>query len=329
MTDADRSHAAEAALGAPTPQRLAPYAPIGAGARLSYVWATVPLQAAAFIIVTVAVLLVLIAFRVDITAPGSALTVVIVSLIVQFPLWAALVAFWIQSFERRSLASAGLRGAQPARRYLIGLAAGFGIALTIGLLSPLVAPEAAAGAAAEAAGFDAARVLHPDWLFTIGAAAGLLLMQSACEEFAFRGWMLSAVVARRGTAVGLVIVAPTFGFAHVALLASGLAPGLMGMLALTFVGLFLCIWALAERSIVGVAGVHGGFNAALVVFGMIAAAATNPDAGPIDALGSTFGDAMSVQGSEGIKGALLQLTVFAVLSALAWVLTRKRRAAAG
>jgi hypothetical protein len=100
-------------------------------------------------------------------------------------------------------------------------------------------------------------------------------------------------------------------------------PGLAAISALTCIGLFLSLWALRERSIIGVCGVHGGFNASILVLGMIGAVAADPTVTPGGALIETFQAATTQSGDASAAGAVLQLAVFAGLSALVWLRLRR------
>lgn len=311
------------------------YGPIAPGARLTYAWAT-PIAQIAMYFVSVAPAIIVVAIVMaplmmaggvetmptDGTLPADIeLPALVIALAVQFPAWALFVVLWTKGFERRSLASAGFRGPNVLRQYGIGLAAGLGIALLLALLSPVVEPSAAV----EAETLDFARVLAPDWLLVLSGVLVLFLVQGACEEIAFRGWMLSSVAARRGVWLGVVLNIVTFGMLHVHVFASGVVAGSVAILALTCVGLFMSFWAIAERSVVGVCGVHGAFNATIVILGMAVAGAADPSATPGQVLLQTIREATALEGDASTAGALLQLVIFAGLSFLIWRWLTARR----
>jgi hypothetical protein len=364
------------------PAREGPYGPIAPGGRLTYAWATPFAQLSMYVISAVPALIVasIAAIPVAIATgatigedggipPALELTVYLVAILVQFPVWILFVALWVRAFERRSLASAGFRGPRPVRQYLIGLAAGVGVAFLLAALSPFVEPAVEV----ELESFEVSRVLGADWLLTIVGVIALFLVQGASEEVACRGWMMSAVAARRGLVAGVWVNVLVFASLHIhffrqdmievgALFASvlvvvtfggwlgrwgligslsacalglalvpwsltvdDLAFGLVAMSAVACVGLFLSLWAIAERSIAGVCGVHGAFNATIVVFGLIAVAATDPDASPAQVLLDTFKAATAIGEDVNVAGTLVQLAVFAALSALVWRRLRQRR----
>ncbi len=326
---------ASPAAAASTPEREGVYAPIAAGSRVTYVWATPIAQIGMYLVSVVPALIVAVAVIVPVmVASGGAmptdgtlpaeveLPALVTALAVQFPVWALFIVIWVKGFERRSLASAGFRGPRVLQQYGVGLAVGLGIAVLLALLSPLVDP-----AVVEETGeaLDFARVLQPDWLVMLTGVLALFLVQGACEEIAFRGWMLSAVAARRGVIAGIVMNIVVFGALHAHVFASGLIPGGAAIVALTCVGLFLSLWAVAERSLAGVCGIHGAFNATIVLVGMVVSGAADPEATPGQVLLDTIREATALEGDSSSAGALLQLAVFAGLSFLVWRWLSARR----
>jgi membrane protease YdiL (CAAX protease family) len=303
--------------------------------------------------------------------PQLELTMLLTAIVVQFPAWILFVVLWVRLFERRSLASAGFRGPQPVRQYLVGLAAGVGVAVALAALSPFVQPPPELDA--EIVDFDLSRLLAADWLLTMVGVTGMFLLQGAGEEVACRGWMMSAVAARRGLVTGIWVNVLVFASLHIqlfredmtevgalfvaalvvvtftgwlgrwgligslAVCALGLVSvpwsltvddlifGIVGMSAIACVGLFLSLWAVAERSIAGVCGVHGAFNATIVVFGLAAGAATDPEASPGKVLLDTIKAATALSGEANVTRTLVQLGLFAALSALVWQRLRRRR----
>jgi membrane protease YdiL (CAAX protease family) len=335
MSEASEPIPTAAATRPVSPERQGPFGPIAPGSRVTYVWATPLAQIGMYLISVVPALIVtaavvvplMLASETPVTADGTLppqieLWVLLTALIIQFPAWAIFIAFWVKGFERRSLASAGLRGPFALKQYGIGLLAGIGVAVVLALLSPFVDSEAAIQAEE---GFEAARLLEPQWLLMMSGVVALFLVQGACEEIAFRGWMMSAVAARRGMVMGVIVNIAVFGALHAHVFASGLVAGTAAIIALTCVGLFLSLWAIAERSIAGVCGLHGAFNATIVIFGIIGMAASSPDATPGQVLLDTIREATALEGDASSAGALLQFAVFAAFSALIWRWLRTRR----
>jgi membrane protease YdiL (CAAX protease family) len=250
------------------------------------------------------------------------LPLLVTAIAVQFPVWALLVILWVRGFERRSLGSAGFRGPNALGKYLTGLLVGIAVAAVLAMLSTVVVGPAS-DATPEA--FDLGRLLRPEWMLTMLGTAAMFLVQSACEEIAFRGWMMSTITARWGLVAGVVLNIVLFGALHAQVFVSGPVAGLAAIAAITCVGLFLSLWAIWQRSIVGVCGIHGGFNSALVLSGIIAGGATDPEATPGKVLLDTFKGETGLSGDASAAGVLLQLVVFAVLSGLVWLRLRRRR----
>ena len=332
MSDAGHARAVDDAFGT----RLAcaaPFAPLGPDARLFPVWTTPLLQGAAYIlsaaIALAGVMLVVLALQASGGDGLDALTLLLAALALQFPLWALLIFVWIRRFERRSFASIGLVWEGALGRYAKGLAAGVAIAVGMGVVTSLFLPDAVletglADVDPANVSLDPARFLTAPWIFALAGVAALFLVQSACEEIAFRGWMMSAVAGRWRLLPAVIFNSAVFGVLHFHLLAAGLVDGMLGIAALATVGLFLSLWALAEGSIAGVCGVHGAFNTTLVVVGALGAAAMDPTAGPGEALLSTIEASTSVEGEGAAAGAILQLAIFALLSAATWPFVRHR-----
>jgi membrane protease YdiL (CAAX protease family) len=326
---------APSASGAAVPPREGPFGPVAANARLTYVWASPLAQIGMYLVSIVPAVIVAVIVMVPVVLSGSIaidadasmlpaeleLPLLVTLVVVQFPAWALLVIAWVRGFERRSLASAGFQGPRALRKYGIGLAVGVGIAVALALLSPLVEP----GELSEVSGFSLSHVLTGPWLLMMLGVVAVFLVQGSCEEIAFRGWMLSAVAARRGVMAGVLMNTIVFGVLHVHVFMSGVVVGFAAIVAISCVGLFLSLWAVSERSIAGVCGAHGAFNATLVLIGMAGLAGTNPDATPGEVLLQVIREATAQDGSASLPGALLQLAVFAGLSALVWRLWLRGR----
>jgi len=319
-----------ASAPAPSPEREGIYGPIAAGARLTFAWATPFAQLALFLASVVPLLIILVVLMVVVTVGGDApvspdnftLTTLIATIAVQIPVWGLLVMLWVRGFERRSLASAGFRGPNALGRYGVGVLVGFASAAVLLFGAPFVVT--AAGDAPEM--YDVSRLLTLPWLMMMAGVVAIFMVQGACEEIAFRGWMMSTVAARWGVAAGVLVNTISFGLFHVHVFATGFVSGAVAITAITCVGLFMSLWALMGRSIAGVCGAHGAFNATLVVVGIIGVAALDPNAGPHDVLLQTLNEATGMEGDGQIGGPLLQLGVFGSLSALlGWRLMRRAR----
>ncbi|MGD2132410.1 MAG: type II CAAX endopeptidase family protein [Maricaulaceae bacterium] len=319
-----------------SPARRGPFGSIKAGARMTYVWASfILVQPGMYILSIVPAILVagvvmgvyMVSGGVDpatITPealpPDLELLLIAVASIVQFPVWALMVIAWIKGFERRSLASAGFRGPNPLRRYGLGFALGVAAVVFLGIFGSFV--ETPAEVVIEDPNLG--RLLSPAWILVFVCAVTFFLIQGSCEEIAFRGWMMSSIAARRGLAMGVVLNTILFGSFHFHVFASGIAGGFASILAITCVGLFMSLWAVYDRSIIGVCGAHGAFNASAVVIGLLGGAAQSPEAGPLEVLMQTIEEATALDGEASVATGLVQLAVFAAFSGVTlWLILRR------
>lgn len=183
-------------------------------------------------------------------------------LVTFFPAFAALSIFWAKVFERRSLASMGFRGFAPWL-WLRGLVVGALLALALSALGAFVAQQLGLGEEMETS-IDWALLQHPMILQFLAITALIFSVQSASEEIVIRGWLYSSMFARAAFPVALLVSSVVFGLLHSDRLFVNFTGGLIGLVALSTVGIFLALYATIERSVWGVSGVHGGFNATLI-----------------------------------------------------------------
>lgn len=316
------------------PERQGPFGPVGPGARLTFVWASPIAQIVMHVVALVpAIILFAIALVPIVAATGlqpntdgtlgdfEIIAIMIVAAI-QFPVWALFAILWTRGFERRSLASAGVRGPSfTLRNYGIGLAVGFVIAAALTAFSPFIEPAAVG----ELAPLDASRFLGAGWLLTFAGVIVFFLIQSACEEIAFRGWMMSSIAARRGLVMAVAVNTITFGLMHIQYFAFGLVTGTLSVVAVGCVGLFLSVWAIRERSVAGVCGIHGAFNTTGIIISLVAMAATDPDATAWNVLTGTIRQATALEGEGSSAGAVLQIVLFAAPAIWLWTRLRASR----
>lgn len=170
-----------------------------------------------------------------------------VFLLVPFAAMGAAVWAWSRFVEKRSLATLGLTGAQPLRKYLLGLAIG------VGMIGFTIAAILLFGGYRAEEGFPA--FASPAALFWIVMLLLCFAVQSGVEEFIFRGWLLSAATRRWNLTAGFIASSVAFTFVH-------LSPDLPILrIMMTFVfALFACAWAWRANSIWGVMAWHAGWN---------------------------------------------------------------------
>lgn len=216
---------------------------------------------------------------------------------------------WVRLVERRSLATIGLTGPAPLRTFLRGHVIG------LAMVTAAVAGIWIAGAA-DAVGY--LRALHTP--ASLGGIAILLVcfaVQSSVEEIVFRGWMLSAIAAKRGLATAVVLTSLVFTLLHFNLH----EPWLFTANVFGF-SVFACCWAIATGNVWGVMGWHAGWNWLLATgFGL---RVTGLDA-HLPALLVTLvpsGPGYLTGGAEGPEGSLF--ASLALLGGIIAVLARRR-----
>lgn len=168
-------------------------------------------------------------------------------MLVSFVSMGLAVFAWVRWVEKRSLASVGIRGERSLRKFLIGLALG------IAMMGLIVAAIALSGGYRVADLFPA--FASPAALGWIALLLASFAVQASVEEFAFRGWLFSAVTRRWNVVAGYILTGAAFTFLH-------FSPGKPLLpLAMTFVfSIFACAWVRRSNSIWGVMGWHTGWN---------------------------------------------------------------------
>jgi membrane protease YdiL (CAAX protease family) len=173
-------------------------------------------------------------------------------LLIPFLALACVVLGWVRLVERRPLAKIGLGGAHRARTFLNGLLVGMAMVMAI------VAGIWIAG------GFHAgayARAFHsPIALESIAILLVCFALQSSVEELLFRGWMLSAITAKFGLVIAVVLSSLVFNFLHFDSRANWIFATNVFLFAV-----FACCWVIRTGNVWGVMGWHGGWNWLLAV----------------------------------------------------------------
>ena len=178
-------------------------------------------------------------------------TGLIAYLVIIFSLFLAVTLIWTLLVERRSLASIGLglKGAGVKALRGWGIGAVMILVLTgLGVVSGGYEIEGVAPAFAE-----------PQALGVIALVLAAFLIQGGTEEAVFRGWLLSAFALRRGLRAAMLASVLLFALGHFSPDASWIAH-----LNIMLFGLFAALWAVREKSVVGVAAWHGGWNGLLI-----------------------------------------------------------------
>jgi len=168
-------------------------------------------------------------------------------LLLPFAALGLVVLAWTRFVERRSLASIGLVREYRGRTFLSGVLIG------IVMAGAIVAGGWAAGGFS--AGGFAIAFHSPQALGAIAILLACFALQSSVEEILFRGWMLSAIAAKFGVAVAVVVSSAVFTFLHY----DPHASWLFAINVFLFAA-FACCWAMRTGNIWGVMGWHAGWN---------------------------------------------------------------------
>jgi len=232
------------------------YAPRAANHRRTWTWAVPPLAVVVLIIGQLIAAIPLIVQRVASVMANPAMAHAPVKIDpAPFMFWAnaitiGLMLFWVVSFERRPPAAIGLgRGVWKfARGYLIGILLFCAVTSLMYALGGLKVDGPGAWQAPSVA------ALTPLLLFV-----GVFIVQGSCEEIVTRGWVLQVVTSRHGLAWGIGINALLFGFLHV--FNEKPAPDLyLGVFNIVLYAVFVSLYAIKERSLWGVCGIHAAWN---------------------------------------------------------------------
>lgn len=302
-------------------RREGPFAPLPPQARLTYVWAA-PLLAVAFLgvanVVSIPFFVPLVLADLSRALGDGTFTltpaVLAVVVVVSFAAFAACAVLWARVFERRGPATLGF--VRNPARYMRGLALGAVLGALLLGLSWLAAPE---DMALLAEGFR--RLISEGGPILILVLFGLFALQSGAEEVVYRGWMLSSVTARRGPLVGVAVSAAGFAVVHGHYLIAAPAAGLFAVLGVGLIGVILAFYALAERSIWGVCGLHCAYNFLVMTVATAQALGEQPEVSPIEVVMSALTEITSV--TEFDPGLAASAAVLAAIAAASWLIWRR------
>lgn len=249
------------------PRRPGVFGSVPQSARLTFVWAAplvmLGMLAASQGLPLLAAFPFIAVFAASGIEPGPAqiFWLLTLAVILIFVLFAAAAVFWIKVFERRDLASAGWCGPGRAVKYLRGLVIGFAIAAVFILIQSVLDPAAAS----EGLNGLGELLSTPGGLTVLAVFALMFAIQAGAEEFVFRGWMLSAIAARRGAVLGVFISGFAFGIAHIHYAFLSPLAGILAMLGVGFIGVAFAFYALREGAVIGACAAHAAYNFSLVV----------------------------------------------------------------
>jgi uncharacterized protein len=165
-------------------------------------------------------------------------------LLAPFVALGAVVLGWVRVVERRPLASVGLGGPHRTRAFLCGQLTG------IAMIMAIVAGIWIGG------GFHVVAFGNafgsPTALANIVILLVCFAFQSSVEELLFRGWMLSAIAAKFGFVIAVVLSSLVFNFLHFDSRANWIFVTNVFLFAV-----FACCWTIRTGSVWGVMGWHG------------------------------------------------------------------------
>jgi len=236
-------------------------------------------------------------------------------LLLPFAMLGLVVLLWVRFVERRSFATIGLvdreRTLTFARGHLTAVA----------MVSTVVAAIWGAGAYRASALLQA--IHSPAGLSNALILLVCIAVQSSVEEIVFRGWMLSAISAKFGSAIAIILTSLVFTFLHYEPRASGIF-----IVNVFIFAVFAACWAIRSGQIWSVMGWHSGWNWLLATgFGL---RMTGLDAHtPVLLVRMTYaGPDYLTGGAEGPEGSLACTSVL-IAGIIFLALSARRRAPAG
>ncbi len=236
-------------------------------------------------------------------------------LVAMFGFGAVLSLLWVRFVENRPLASIGLRKEAALKRFARGLALGLGfcavVVLTIFMLG----------------GYNIvalAPVLKtPSALIMIMLIFVGFIIQGSTEEILMRGWVMSAMAARFGLVIAIVVNSTVFAALHLGNEGIGNV-NWIAMANIVLLGVFLSVYAVREGSLLGVCGWHGAWNWILGLgFGLDVSGMSIDTPALIIDLDNKAGAAQWLTGgSFGPEGSVIVSLV--LLAGIAWVGLQKK-----
>ncbi len=286
---------------------------IGPGARLHPIYATlVPLVGLMMMVVVPG--LVLIPSFLAGWVPGDDQQIsnpgLFYVLAVSFGALSLAVFAWVKWIEKRSLVSMGWRFERAKARYGRGFAIGLGLNVdSIALIGLAGGYEVGAWSPALASPMALVWI----FLFLIG-----FVIQGGTEEVLTRGWLMSTFASRWGWPAAVGVTSVMFSLMHF-----GNEGGYINWVAMTnivLIGIFFGLYAVREKSLMGVCAAHASWNWIMGVGFGLNVSATKIDVAPllVELEQIPTVDEMITGGSFGPEGSLIVSAVLAVSCWLVW-----------
>ena len=233
-------------------------------------------------------------------------------LTILFSFFALASILWCAFVERRPLASMGLSLQRAGWRALRGWIIGVGmILLILGAGVMLGVYEVAAIAPA----FDA-----PGQIIAIGLLAAAFLIQGGAEEIVYRGWLLSSFAIRRGLRAAVIVSTLLFILSH---FSPSLPP--LAFVNLLLFSLFAVLWAIHEKSVIGIAAWHGGWNWVLATGFNLRLTGMDPVTSAWLVELNPQGTVLVTGGDLGPEGSIISTAVLTLALAFVWLRMKAAR----
>ncbi len=238
-----------------------------------------------------------------------------------FSMTAVIFVAWLRFFERRSLASVGLRLDDKTRRiYLLGFGLGLFMAASV-----VYGVKFLGGYELEA---EVGPGLHD--LLPIFVLMFAFILQSGTEELIFRGWMLGRIAARYGLWAGVIGNSILFTLMHVdpeALAGLGVTGIVVFTVTTLLFSIFLSLLVIKQKSIWGACAWHAAWNWMFITWFGLPTTGIELNLVPlVSDLMPTPGAAVWLTGgTDGPEGSILTPLVLAAGSLwFVWQLRRQR-----
>ncbi len=290
------------------------YAPWPETARRTWGWGALGLMVAGYLVSSVPVVIGTVIYTIALTAASggadpmaaqsalsaNTLTVLLPLMLLQFIAWGVMTLLWVKLFEKRPLSTIGLSGRDFAGRYALGLPLGLLLVVLVSVAAALL--NMGAPSAADSLGeMDPARAIGQAALIGYAGLFVGFLIQGGVEELVFRGWLMSALTARWGKMLGVIVASFAFAVLHLHVFISGLMYGVLALSGIGLTGLVFSLTALWRRSMIEAAAAHGAFNAAAVIAPTFALMASDPNQTIHTAVAEVFSSATGMAGVENVS----------------------------
>lgn len=201
---------------------------------------------------------------------GMAIAGVVIGLFAS--MW--LLSIWKIKSENRSLASAGFRGFFWGGTFWLWFFLGIIFAVAVSAVGIALGGDMTGMDMPEP---DFGAVVGANLWITLGVLLFVVIIQAPAEEVMFRGWMLSAVTARSGLTVGIIVSSIAFMLFHGDRLVGGWTMLIYAFAAVGSLGVLLAAVAAFTRNVAAPAGMHSGYNFTLLSLMIVYMMASYPD----------------------------------------------------